>query len=406
MMPNEVSHALRSSPRQDDGFGASLQRAYQGWRGSTQLMRPEVAIKKINACAEQVFSSDFSPSLEWLNNVNRYLWVLTSGTVVRLDSTCYQRMNRIWETVRGVYQQKQFAEVNPLLYGQADPRKEDLSFKELLLQILGRCQLLEDLFRTSAELESSQATIEELKRRLAVVNGYQDAYHEQLAEAQASVEQLKLELAGTLEEESRLLSERGLYRKHLKQLQALHEEKCTQLLKDQLLLLGEKEQEIATSELTIKLLKAERDNLHEKIRQLNQNASSMQEHLVAQDETIHRLRQKLQANQCDEKVREVEVVVGKDHTRIIRQLEKENAKLKDDIQFYESERAEAVAAFEKKPRVVLVKQEAEDLEEQLKRVREILEKTVNQYDATVQTEPLRAAEALYGLMTDLQKVLH
>lgn len=406
MMPSEASQALRSSPRQSDDFGASLQRVFQAWRGSTQLMRPEVAIQKVNDCAEELFSTNFSISLEWLNNVNRYLWVLTAGTVVRLDSTSHQKMNRIWETVKGIYRNKHFSDVDPMLFAQQDPRKEDLSLKELLLQILGRCQLLEELFQTCASLVSSQATIKALKQQLATLDGDEASVRDQLERAQSSLNQLRRELAGTQEEENRLLSELGDQRDQIKQVQQLHEEKCEELLKGQLLLLAEKDSEIATGELVIKLLKRERDNLKVSIEQEEQRIIAMQDLLDEREETIQRLRRKIAAVKDDEKVREVEVVVGKDHSRRIQQLEKQNTRLAADIEFYENERAEAIAVFEKKPRVVVVEQDTDVQSEQLNRIREVLDRTVKQYDATAQTEPLRAAEALFNLMSDLQKILH
>lgn len=357
MMPNKDSHAIRSNPRYYDGVSAGVQRVSLAWRGSSQLMRQEVAIEKINACAEELFSSEFKVSIEWLNGVNRLLWVLTSGSVARLDSNSHQRLSRIWEAVKEVYQMKDYSGANPCLFAQEDPQKEDLSLEELLLQIQGRCQLLDDLFQTCSNFENSLATIEELKRKLQESIGDESNFRDQLEKAREVVTELKKVLLVTQEKEKKLLKELSNSRDYYRCLQEMNQEKNEQLLNEQLRMLAEKQSEVNTLNAVIKLLRSERDRVKAEKHEEEKRFARLQDYAEELKEKVEYLTMKLAAVRQNEKVKEVEVVVGKDQSERITLLEKENARLKEKVKFFEEERVEALAVFEKSPKVVFVQKE-------------------------------------------------
>lgn len=308
---------IRTSPTQSRGFFSSLTDAYQAYRGSTQKMNPEQAIHELAERMGDVFEKGVQPNFDWLNRVNRLLWVLTSNRVVVLkQEEEQQNILRIMETAVSIHQDYGFKKVKkPQEYADHDPRKANLSFEDILVQIHGRCKVIEEAF---IQFQTSEGTIQDLKNQLRETEQEERRLIEKLKLSKEDADHLKKYFQQKMEEVKQKIEDEN------ERIQAgnrvLHE-KNLRLKSDNALLIAEN-------------------------KRLQDNSRQMSNRIGDLEEEVERQKQFIGNTQVEVKG-PIEPIQERDSSEQIKELKLENQKLSEEVQFLNSERNEVLVQYER-----------------------------------------------------------
>ena len=301
---------VRSSPTPNTSLYSSFVSACQAWRGSTQKMTPAEAIQELGAKAAEIFAEGFYPSFEWLDRVNRLLWVLTSKGDVLLENDIEREyILRIMETAFSIHEEKKYKKQNPLDFARNNPRGK-ISLEEMLLQIHGRCKLLEELYINH---QTSGGRIRDLTKQLRE----------------------------NAEEEKKLIEKLKLSKNDAEAMKSFYQQKLDEFIKRS----TEENEKIQAQNrlLNEKMINLKSENIA--LIQENKRLEGLSFQVKDLEEELEKQKELKVTSQPSEII--VEVSSERDNTEVVKELKLENQRLMKEMQLLLAERNEVLEQNER-----------------------------------------------------------